>query len=283
MIIPFGLKCTVFSAADLFSPSFEFPFYKITSFLWLQLLISVFAPTLTRRSLSLLFCSFPEGSDQKFRGQQGSYFRLRGTGGIQSFCLTPVCTSVIVFHFFQHCCCFPFELTPRSRVTVMYCVYRKAFVFICMNRLLFCRNFPPAFPLFAFRFLGRGFGPVLLLCLSSGVVWQLIWLLLRRSEVNLRTDFVNKRSSDSCSHCCSLSFEALTPKGLVASLCQLCALHLPLLPSRVPAAGVYLFRLIHADLTYSLLKNVVTGVTLFGFQATHQPFSEDPGCCQNPC
>lgn len=53
------------------------------------------------------------------------------------------------------------------------------------------------------------------------------------------------------------------------------------LPSQASSSYSYLFRTIHSDPTYRLSKNFVTGVTLFGFQATHQPFSEDPGCCLN--
>lgn len=135
MIIPFGLKCTVFSAADLFSPSFEFPFYKI-AILLVAAADSVFAQILTRRSLSLLFNS--DKSDLKVLVQQGSYFRLRGTGRIKSFCLTP-------FLYICNSLSFPSALLLFSNLTYscepgysLYCVYRKAFVFICMIRLLFC-------------------------------------------------------------------------------------------------------------------------------------------------
>lgn len=38
---------------------------------------------------------------------------------------------------------------------------------------------------------------------------------------------------------------------------------------------------VHADLPSDFSKNFVTEVTCFGFQATHQPVSEVPGCCLN--
>jgi hypothetical protein len=323
-IIPFGLKCTVFSAADLFSPSFEFPFYKITTFVAAATDLS-FSRWLLPWGLCLCYSvsSWLLIGIRIFCVQQGSYFRLRGTGGIQSFCFSPVCTSVIVFVSFQYCYCFVFRLAP-FRALLQLCT-------VCIERLLYsfawiCCSFAEIFHLFSavrsssslpkhrsgFTTLPKQWGGLCSSFRSFSEDPELLRRTLKccsdcsehlfsffrhlhfldtslcRSSVlyfdpvkHLRTDFVNKRSSDSWSHCCFLSFEALTPKGLVASLCQLCALHLMLLPSRVLSSGVYLFQLIHADLTYSLLKNVVTEVTLFGFQATHQPFSEDPGCCQN--
>lgn len=113
-------------------------------FYWLQLLSSVFTPTLTYWSLSLLFRSFPVARTfRKFCVQQGSYFRLRGTERIQSFCFTPICTSVIVFIFFSITAAFHdnlFRMEPGY--SYVLCV-SKGFYFIFMNQLLFCWNFPP--------------------------------------------------------------------------------------------------------------------------------------------
>lgn len=121
MIIPFGLKCTKFSAADLFSPSFEFPFHKIAIF-WLQLLSSVFARTLTLRSLSLLFCSSPEGSGQKVLCSARFILPVTGNRRYSEFLFHPclyICNS---FRFLQHCCCFAFRLAPFGALLQLYTV-----------------------------------------------------------------------------------------------------------------------------------------------------------------
>jgi hypothetical protein len=105
---------------------------------------SVFAPILTLRSLSLLFNS--DKSDLKVLFQQGSYSRLRGTGRIQSFCFTPLCTFCKSFSFLSAFLLLSIRTYSEEPgySYVLVCIL-KAFVFICMNRLLFCQNFPPAF------------------------------------------------------------------------------------------------------------------------------------------
>jgi hypothetical protein len=100
-IIPFGLKCTGFFPLLIYSvllSNFLFTRSPLCGCsYWAQFSLRLFPEGLCL-CYSVLF---PKDPDRRCCVQQGSYFRLRGTGGIQSFCFTPVCISVIVFVSFS--------------------------------------------------------------------------------------------------------------------------------------------------------------------------------------
>jgi hypothetical protein len=143
----------------------------------------------------LLFCL--DESIQKVLCSARFILPVTGNRTYSEFLFHPCCTSVIVFVSFSIAAALRFDLL-RSEPCYSYalCVSKGLRIHLHESVALLL-NFSTCFPLFISPFLGRSFGLVLLHCRSSTLVWQLISLLLRRSEVTLRTDFVNKRSSDS--------------------------------------------------------------------------------------
>jgi hypothetical protein len=95
-------------------------------FYWLQLLSSVFAPTLTLRSLSLLFCSLPEGSGQKVLCSARFILPVTGNWRYSEFLFHPclyICNSL---RFLQYCYCFMFQLAQFRALLQLYtlCIER---------------------------------------------------------------------------------------------------------------------------------------------------------------
>jgi hypothetical protein len=125
-------------------------------------------------------------------------------------------------------------------------VYRKAIVFICMNRLLFCWMFPPVsdfrFPSFLLSYLIRSSS--LLLCRGSGSVSRLISVADRGQFLNLSADFVNKRSLYTSMYHYIISIERLSRRTWLFSTvsCVLFAFSfrpLGFLLWRVPSSAWY--------------------------------------------